>query len=179
MTDTDAAQPGQATTDTDTDEAEAHDLQAAMAGLRDLFSTLVPPDRMQLQDALGNRYDASAVLPARAQIKVMQQLHALWERELPVSFGADASAVAGLVVALAADEVVLDGLADAFLAAHPKVVSAAVQASDREGDGYTHPADLFPIEELVAGLVPFFVRFAARAGDLIAATTTPATSPTA
>jgi len=169
MTDTDAAQPGQAA-----DDPPDVDIQGAMEQLRSLFATLVPPDRVELQDALGNRYDATAVLPARAQIKVMQQLHALWERDLPVNLSADAASVAGLIVALAADEAILNGLSDAFVAAHPKVVKGATEASAAAGDGYKHPADLFPIEELVAGLVPFFVRFAARAGDLIAATTSPA-----
>lgn len=147
----------------------APDPVAAVATLKDLFATLVPPDKIEISDALGNRYQARAALPARAQIMVIQHLERLAGIGVsPLeSLGGGLPAIANLVVTLARDPDVLNGIADAFGAAHPKVVAGAVAASKAEGDGYTHPADLFAVEELVAGLVPFFIRFAAKAADLI------------
>lgn len=166
MSDNEAEAPAQVP---ETDET-ALDAREALDTLRELFATLVPPDRLTLTDAYGNAYTARAVLPARAQIKVMQQLHALWERDVPIAAANDAAGVAGLLVNLAADPEVLDGLADAFQAAHPSVCAQARKAAEAEGAqpaDVAHPADLFPVEELVAGLIPFFVRFASRAANLM------------
>jgi hypothetical protein len=163
------AQQGQAT-----DPAQLDDARDAMEHLRQLFATLVPPDTLELQDALGNTYTARAALPARAQIKVMQQLQALSDREVSMpTAGTDAAGMIGMLVQLAADPVVLDGVADAFAAAHPAVLVQARDAAKAQGLDYTHPADLFPVEDLVAGLVPFFVRFARRAADLMGQVTGP------
>jgi hypothetical protein len=166
MSDTATEAPAQVPPSNDT----TMDAREALDSLRDLFATLVPPERLTLTDAYGNAYTARAVLPARAQIKVMQQLHALWERDVPAITGQDAAGVAGLLVALAADAEVLDGLADAFEAAHPSVCAQARKAAEAEGArpaDVAHAADLFPVEELVAGLIPFFVRFASRAASLM------------
>lgn len=147
-------------------------VQEAVGQLRDLFATLVPPDRLELQDALGNRYTTRAVLPARSQIKVMQTLSDLWDLEVNAP-GTDVSSVIGLLVKLAGNPVVLDGMCEAFQTAHPKVVESAQTAAKSEGLEWTHPGDLFPVEELVAGLVPFFIRFAHRAANLMEQVTTP------
>ena len=145
---------------------------AAAQQIRALFATLVPTERLELQDALGNRYEARAVLPARAQIIVMQHLQRLWEMEDLPDLGAftqgGVAGIVGVLMQLAADEQVLNGLSEAFAAAHPAVLQQARDAyTSTGGDKGAHPADLFPVEELIAGLIPFFVRFAARAGDLM------------
>jgi hypothetical protein len=150
----------------------------AMAMLQSLFATLVPPKTIELTDALGNTYTARAVLPARAQIKIMQQLQRLWSADVSALTTMSDGGVAGVaeaLVNLAADPDILDGLCDAFKAAHPAIVRAArakatVESKQDHSDDLLDlddPANLFPVEELVAGLVPFFIRFAARAGDLI------------
>jgi hypothetical protein len=152
----------------------------AVAALHALFSTLVPPDRITLTDVLGNEYAARAVLPARAQITIMQHLQRLWEAEVPGAQGiaeGGAAGVAGALVALAADPIILQGLCDAFQAAHPHIVEQAMQAAVSEGMQAGDSADVFPVEELVAGLVPFFIRFAARAADLAGQMMAPTDSP--
>ena len=78
---------------------------------------------------------------------------------------------------MAADPVILDGVCAAFSAAHPQLVAQASKAMAAECElDTTDPAELFPLEELVAGLVPFFIRFATRAANLVEAVTA---SPTA
>ena len=162
--------------------AEVPDLAEAMAPLRALFSTLVPPDRITLTDALGNVHSVRAVLPARAQIMIMQRLQRLWEVDVPglTGMAGGAAGIVGALVTLAADETILAGLCEAFNAAHPRVVQAAHAAAVAEDVQIPTPhdaADLFPVEELVAGLVPFFIRFAARAANLMDQVTAPVTTP--
>lgn len=157
-----------------TTPAPAQSPGEAFDALRSLFANLVPPTELVLTDCWGKEYKARAVLPARAQILVMQELHKLWEKQvsLPTNEAAMA-AMAGRIVLMASDPEILDGISAAFTAAHPKVVAEAM-ADDIEGVGDI--ADVFPVEELVAGLIPFFVRFVARAADLYTQVTTPATA---
>ena len=57
----------------------------------------------------------------------------------------------------------------AFEKAQPAVVKAA-QAYSREDDDetWTEPVDLFPVEELAAGLAPFLIRMMKRGTSLVA-----------
>ena len=152
----------------------------AMQDLRALFDTLEPPDRITINDILGNSYSVRGVLPARAQIIVVQHLQRLWDNEVSTAAltSGDAATIAGVVMQLAINEGVLDGLSEAFAVAHPGAVEGARQAAKADGLDSTHPADLFAIEEMVAGLVPFFVRFVARAAGLVSAVI-PTPTPTA
>ena len=148
------------------------DTAAAVEALRSLFDTLVPPKTITLLDALGNEYTARGSLPARAQIIVMQHLQRLWEADATAlqveSTGNGVADAVSAVVAMAADPVTLDGICAAFAAAHPRLLKAASDALVAEGfDATDDPAELFPLEELVAGLLPFFIRFAARAANLL------------
>ena len=146
----------------------------AINQLKDLFSTLVPPETLEIQDAFGNTHLTRASIPARAQIKVMQQLDAIWSAdtsEIEISSGAGGIAgISRLVIQLCSNEVLFESICGAFAYAHPKAVrDAAVSALESgvpEADT-KHPADLFPVEEIVAGLVPFFMRLASRAANLM------------
>ena len=144
----------------------------AAQDLRDLFATLVPPDTIELTDALGNRYTVRSALPARAQIRVMQQMDELLSAEVDTSSislvaqGGGLNAMANALVSLSKQPKILDGLAATFTAAHPAIVKQAGQAATEAGVEAADAADLFPAEELVAGLVPFIVRSAGRLVEL-------------
>ena len=154
-------------------EKAADDVREAARGLRELFSTLVPPDEIEIQDAFGGRYCVRAVLPARRQIVVMRQIESLLSAESGVkaltATGSGIEGIAAALISLATNEVVLDGICRAFGAAHPDVVKQAqarAMAVEVPKKDATHPADLFAIEELVGGLLPFFLRLAAKIVDL-------------
>ena len=152
-------------------EQGVDDVREAAKGLRDLFATLVPPDTVEIDDVFGGHYSVRAVLPARRQIVVMRKIEALLEVDASVSSltGSGVEGIASALVSLASNETVLDGICAAFEAAHPSVVaSARARALEAEVDPSegTHPADLFAIEELVGGLLPFFVRLVAKMIDL-------------
>jgi hypothetical protein len=145
----------------------------ALSQLKDLFATLVPPETLELQDAFGNTHLTRSTLPARAQIKVMQQLEKLWKLELDGAIGGDLTGVAGvsnLLMSLASNEDVLDSLSKAFACAHPAAMKTAKMSAldlNMLESECSHAADLFPVEEIIAGLLPFFMRLANRAMELM------------
>ena len=154
------------------------DTALAASQLRSLLATLVPPDRVHLVDAFGGSYTVPGILPARAQIVVMQKIEKLLEIDTDANALAGFSsggmaAIGGAIIRLAAKPEVLLALALAFEAAHPVITKEArkrgVDKGALEKGGSYDAADLFPVEEMVAGLVPFFLRLASRMVDLLAA----------
>lgn len=145
----------------------------AVANLRNLLATLVPPETLEIQDAFGNKHLTRSTLPARSQIKVMQQLEKLWQLSLNGDNVSDLSGVSGvtqMLIGLAANEDVLDSLSNAFACAHPAAIKTAKLSALESGlseSECSHAADLFPVEEIIAGLLPFFIRLANRAIELM------------
>lgn len=149
----------------------AEEVREAAKSLRDLFSTLVPPDEIEIRDVFGGSYTVRAVLPARRQIVVMRKIESLLSvnAEVGALAGSGIEGIAGALITLASNEAVLDGISAAFESAHPSVVGSARSLGRESGlseEEISHPADLFSIEELVGGLVPFFVRLIAKMVDL-------------
>jgi hypothetical protein len=151
----------------------------AVDQLRGLFDTLVPAATVTISDGFGGQHVVRGVLVARAQVLVMRHLETLAEAKIPESARRSALAgglgdVAGLVIRLASDPEVLRALSEAFAVAHPAAVRAAEQNARALGidlPATPDPSDLFPIEEIVAGLAPFALRLAKRALDTVAQVT--------
>lgn len=157
-------------------EPDSNDMspREALAQMQELFSTLVPPDKIMIEDALGNQYHVKSRMPARSQIILMRHIGALMDINVPASIvGTGAGDLAGMLIGLAQNEQVLDGLCEAFSYAHPGAVAEAAAKAKAIAVESTHPADLFSIEDIVAGLVPFLIRFAARAANLMSQMTSP------
>jgi hypothetical protein len=163
--------------DAPTDDNGMQRARAAIESIRDLFATLEPPTDVEVQDASGRVHRVRSVVAARAQIRAMQELERIASMpgndELAgiaaTMKGGIQGAVAMLVRAAAKDDV-LDGLSRAFAAAHPAAVHAAAEGTgfkvmlDQRGNIANGEivADLFPVEEVVGGLVPFFIRLVGR-----------------
>jgi hypothetical protein len=148
-------------------EQGVQDVREAAKGLHDLFATLIPPEEIEIADVFGGEYRVRAVLSARRQIVVMRKIEGLLsvDADIGALTGSGIDGIAGALVALASNEVVLDGISEAFEAAHPTVVASARARAIEAGlapSEAEHPADLFAIEELVGGLLPFFVRLVAK-----------------
>lgn len=147
----------------------------AMEQLRTLFDQLVPPSKVEITDAFGTRYTVRGVLPAKAQIMVMQQLESIMDSSVSGEVLVKARSATGMVsaiVMLAGRPGVLEALAAAFAVAHPAAVKAAAERARHEGVELTDPpnaADLFPVEEIISGLAPFLVRFAKRLIGVVSA----------
>ena len=153
----------------------------ALDQFRKLLDVLDPPSEVEVTDRFGETHRLTASVSARQQIRILREFERV--KSLPVAneiAGLDLGGnVAGALVALASDPDVLSALARAFETAHPNAVRAA---TDRAADTceVEDAADLFPIEELVAGLVPLFGRLVHRSASAVRALdgTSLTTSPT-
>lgn len=153
---------------------EPSDLSKSIDDLKNLFATIVPQDTVEFTDRYGGRHTARALLAARQQVRVMRELEALFEANVDLSLlsgGSEIDDIMRAVIAVAADERVLTGLGRAFAEAHPKAMRQALALAKECGDEFpvdtVDGADLFPVEEIVAALVPFFVRLAMRLLDAL------------
>ena len=152
------------------------ELSKSIDGLKKLFATIVPQDEVEFIDSYGGKHKARALLPARRQVRVMRELEAMFDANidlslLSVSAESGMDAIIRAIIGVAADERVLAGLGRAFAEAHPRAMKRALEMAAEAGDEFPKDtvdgADLFPVEEIVAALVPFFVRLATRLLDAL------------
>lgn len=135
---------------------------------RRLLDILDPPDEVVVTDAFGDSHRLASAVSARAQIKILREFERV--KDLPVAQGLDLSGGGGVglaLVMLAQDPEVLSALARCFAIAHPGAVASATESAGAME--IEDAADLFPIEELVAGLVPLFGRLIQRSAGAIQA----------
>jgi hypothetical protein len=173
MKDTKTASPAERPTTTD----------PSLDQFRKLLDVLDPPSEVEVSDRFGETHRLAASVSARQQIRILREFERV--KELPIasevaSLDLGGGAVAGALVALASDPEVLSSLASAFETAHPAAVRAARNSATESEIEVEDAADLFAIEELVAGLVPLFGRLVHRSASAMRALdgASPTTSPT-
>jgi len=132
--------------------------------LDEMLKKLVPSDDVVIKDCWGKEVRLPSALPARRQIKVFRIFKEISEmKEVEALLGSTSGATAGevidVVMAIAGDEAISNKLGEAFTVAHPDVL-----------DGQD-PLDALPIEEIVAGLLPFLMRFLQRSLGAVGAMT--------
>jgi len=142
----------------------------SMDQFRRLLDVLQPPDDVIVTDGFGTTHRLSCSVPARQQIKILR----IFERvkDLPVASqlqGIDSGGFAGAIILLATDADVLAALAEVFQLAHPRAYGEASAKAHDLGHEFEDAADLFPIEELVAAIVPLFGRLVHRSAGAIQA----------
>ncbi len=154
---------------------------------------LVPPRNMVITDLGGNEYRVSASVSARRHVEIVREIQAvLAEPALQRMLGQvgasmdmntlDLASLGVHVLGLTGTPEVVDHLAGAFTAAYPEVVLLAQRAAhsalhalapgagapfDPKAQG--DAADLFAVEEIIAGLVPLFVGLARRSVQALGA----------
>jgi hypothetical protein len=128
------------------------------AALKDALIGLPAVDQVVIRDFEGGEHTLSCVLPARRQALVFAALGDLIAAGSG-AFSAESSGTGLLkvLVDLLTDEALLERLGSAFRAAYP------------DAAGGRDPLDIFPMEELVAGLLPLVVRQLRRAALLLTA----------
>lgn len=131
--------------------------EAALREIGELLEKLVPPDSVEVVDVDGKVHRLPTRIPARRQIEALRYLHGVLvlpaSEDVKAVFSSGGSAdVVVAIVGACSDSAVAEGVARAFAAAHPTAC------------GDIDPLDLFPVEEIVAGLLPTFARSVARAG---------------
>ncbi len=165
---------------------------------RDLFGVLVPSSTVSVTDAFGGEHVLRGMTSARNQALILREFEAI-SKIVDIS-NIDRSNLPNLasaILSIAQHDGVLDHLAAAFAHPHEGAIVRArrnaerVYISDRTEDepllesvrtaareyaAELGVADLFPVEELAAGLVPFFVRLVDRLLGMVDPGGAPATT---
>lgn len=124
---------------------------ALFNSIEELLTKLVPENDVVVKDCWGKEIRLPSALPARRQIKVFRLFKEL--ADMPAVRSAidggfdDVGGIVDVIISVASDEEVAEKLGEAFAIAHPD----ALDGKD--------PLDVLPVEEIIAGLIPFFVRF--------------------
>jgi len=139
-----------------------------------LLETLVPPKDIQIVDVFGNEYELPTSVSARKQIKILREFEKLKDipaEKFSIKDGTPAGIVS-MIVDIAMNEIVFDVICKCFYTAHTLTVLKAKTVADEEGveveKDHLGVGDLFPIEEIVSGIVPLFIRLARRTGSALA-----------
>jgi hypothetical protein len=122
----------------------------ALQGLVGAIAAIDAPDEVILRDHQGGEHRWKTLLPARRQVQVFRALARLIESG-GRSLSSAPSGVAAVAQLLMDDEIV-EQLGRIFRVAY-----------DFDGD----PLDQFPLEELVAALVPLVARFLRRSASAV------------
>lgn len=135
--------------------------------LKGLFKVLVPPENITIVSIFGKEYNRPSVIGARKQIKILRLLDELPEG-ISLNFEGSPAGIISSIISLASNEDVLMTLSKAMELGHGDVVKDAIsQAKENkyEFDKDSPAIDLFPVEEIVAAIVPLFLRLAQRGGQ--------------
>lgn len=156
-------------------EAPSEQEKKSLSDMRKIIDTMVPPKTVEVVDVLGNEYRLPGAVSARVQVEILRVVEGLSSLPAGALFSGSTGDTKGLVAmlsVLAREPLVLTALAEAFALAHPAALAKALLAVRAEGIEANDAADAFAVEEIVAALVPLFVRLAKRgasAADAVAA----------
>ena len=152
------------------DQQTIKDATDTMASIID---SLLPPDEIEVSDVFGDKHLLPATCSARAQIKIIRSLEKIKDVELPNGIQTDGLGVNDIVKLLGnlvMNDVVFETVCKCAELAHPRLIKKLKQRAIAEGIEFEEDlpvADLFPIEEAVAMIVPLFLRIARRTGQAI------------
>lgn len=133
------------------------------AALTVFLDKLVPPEKLEIEDIAGNKYKLRTSISARNQIKVIRRFEEMMKGvdkdtltiEQPITL----SSILKAFLTITSDETVMSAMEDCFSLAHPDVLKEAIAEC---GTKKSKAADVFPIEELLSGVLPLFIRLLKR-----------------
>jgi len=138
-------------------------MQVDSAALTVFLDKLVPPEKLQIEDIGGNKYKLRTSISARNQIKVIRRFEEMMKKvdksKLVIEQPITLSSILSAFMTISSDDVVMSAMEDCFQLAHPVVLKDAVSAC---GNKKSKAADVFPIEELLSGVLPLFIRLLKR-----------------
>lgn len=152
-------------------EMQAQDL---VEGLKNFFSTLVPPTSVIITDIFGTEYDLICSISARNQVKILREFDKI-NIESNVNINLDTGTpldnLVQTIVSIATDDKSLLVICRCFEYGHPKALEQAKVKAKEKGyiyeEGDYAAADLFSLEELATAIVPLFIRLAKRTSQAV------------
>ena len=158
-------------------------VSAAVDSIRELFATLDPPAEIEVANIYGGVTKLRSSVPARNQVRAMRELEKLMGlaasddmQSLAKQSGSGIGGVVGFLVRAAMRDDVLDALCAAFSEAYPQALDSArsdAKAQGVKGADKLGVADLFGIEEVATGLVPFLLRMIQKAATVLGSLSKP------
>ena len=142
----------------------------ALNQLKSLMDTLVPPEELEITDIFGETYTVSTVVSARSQVKIIRELEQVKDIELGLADFANMD-VPSMIFKVAGNEQLMEMMCRCLKLAFPVVVAKTEAKAKQQGVPFEDPspADLFGLEEVVAAIIPLFLRVARRTGQAITA----------
>ena len=132
------------------------ELSSFITDLRDILKQLTPPDEVVIHDFEDKEYKLPTAIPARRQMNLFREIMGLFQlpsfTSTPIPENLTGATAVQLLLRAAFEEEVAELLGRAFKIAHPTLL------------GDDDPLDLFPMEEILAGIIPYIVRFIQRSG---------------
>ena len=133
------------------------------AALTVFLDKLVPPEKLEVEDIDGNIYKLRTSISARNQIKVIRRFEEMMKNvdreKLTISQPITVTSILNAFITVSSDEVVMTAMEDCFSLAHPAALKEAISSC---GNKKSKAADVFPIEELLSGVLPLFIRLLKR-----------------
>ena len=131
-------------------------IKEAFLEIKDLISVLKPAKSINISDVYGNEYGLRLFISAENQIELVRIFESISEEAIKKDIDIKSvKRVVAAVLKLALDPDVAKSLGEAFALAHPKVFKAAVKASKDEGDNFKRMTQLFSLQDIVGGVMPF------------------------
>ena len=155
------------------DASDKQTIEQATDQMRSLLDALVPPETITVFDIFGKEHKLKATTSARAQIKIARSLEEIRDIALPKEVASGeltATELIGLLGGLVTNEKVFEFVCKSVELAHPKLIKSLKESAAKEDVEYDPAlpvADLMPIEEAIASIVPLFLRIARRTGQAI------------
>jgi len=154
-------------------DEEKMNLEEAGQTIQGILETLVPPENIEITNIFGDKFTVSGVCSARKQIKILRQIDKIRELGSDLEIEGSVSGFINGIVLLASNEDILGILSQVFGDTYPKELELSKKAAKKNKvdfeEGKFASADLFPLEEMAAAIVPLFIRLARRTGQAITA----------
>ncbi len=154
-------------------DEEKMNLEEAGQTIQGILETLVPPENIEITNIFGDKFTVSGVCSARKQIKILRQIDKIRELGSDLEIEGSVSGFINGIVLLASNEDILGILSEVFGDTYPKELELSKKTAKKNKvdfeDGKFASADLFPLEEMAAAIVPLFIRLARRTGQAITA----------
>jgi|TARA_Y100000289_G_scaffold14595_1_gene13708 hypothetical protein len=154
-------------------EEDKLSIEEASQTIQGILETLVPPEEIEITNIFGEKFTVSGVCSARKQIKILRQIDKIRELGTDIEIEGSINGFINGLVSLASNEEILGILSGVFADTYPKELEASKKAAKKLKvdfeDNVFAAADLFPLEEMAAAIVPLFIRLARRTGQAIQA----------
>ena len=154
-------------------DEEKMNLEEAGQTIQGILETLVPPENIEITNIFGDKFTVSGVCSARKQIKILRQIDKIRELGTDLEIEGSVSGFINGIVLLASNEEILGILSEVFGDTYPRELEQSKKTAKKNKvefeEGKFASADLFPLEEMAAAIVPLFIRLARRTGQAITA----------